>query len=252
VTTASNVINIAASQVGVHEGFSDGHWNNIQKYSPNVPGLEWSQGQAWCATFVSWVFRNAGMRDGSYPVTASVNQAMHWWKEHGRFSEYPAIGAQVIYGVRADVHTGIVVSFDNEYIYTIEGNTNTSGSAEGDGVYRKTRRRRDDFVYGYGYPEYDDWLISADPAWRFNSTDIPFPGRQFFYLGAHNDYVTQVDNQLIRKGFTSHNDGNGYQAGPDYTSFTRDNVADFQRSQGWSGQDADGLVGPETWKRLHN
>jgi hypothetical protein len=77
-----------------------------------------------------------------------------------------------------------------------------------------------------------------------------FPGRQFFVVGANNKYVTEVDKNLIRLGFTKHNDGNGYQAGPRYTTYTKSNVADFQRSRGWSGSDADGLVGPQTWHDL--
>lgn len=79
----------------------------------------------------------------------------------------------------------------------------------------------------------------------------PFPGVQFFRLNAFNEHVTEVDHQLIRLGFTHHNDGNGYQAGPMYTTYTRDNVKDFQLSRGWRGSDADGYVGPQTWHDLH-
>lgn len=78
----------------------------------------------------------------------------------------------------------------------------------------------------------------------------PFPGREYFKLGAYNHYVTEVDKNLIRLHFTKHNDGNGYQAGPHYTSYTRDNVKDFQHSRGWSGSNADGFVGPQTWHDL--
>ena len=77
-----------------------------------------------------------------------------------------------------------------------------------------------------------------------------FPGRHYFYVGAHNSYVTQVDRNLIRLGFTKHNDGNGYQAGPQYTEYTKRNVQDYQKSKGWSGSGADGLVGPLTWHGL--
>lgn len=78
-----------------------------------------------------------------------------------------------------------------------------------------------------------------------------FPGKQYFKVGAHNKYVTQLDKLLIKTGYTKHKSGKAYEAGPDYTIYTRENVRDFQRRQGWTGSDADGLVGPETWKRLH-
>lgn len=152
------LIQLLNSQVGYHEGRDpDGNWNNYQKYSPAVPGLEWSQNQAWCATFASWAYINSGTVPGSFPVTASVGEAMNWYKSHGRWSEYPSVGAQVILG--EDVHTGIVVSYDNDYINTIEGNTNTSGSSQGDGVYKQRRFRRSSYVTGYGSPTF----VSAAP-----------------------------------------------------------------------------------------
>lgn len=163
---AADVIRIAKAEVGYQEGRSDGHWNNKQKYSGAVPGLEWSNYQAWCCTFMAWCFQTAGLPSGSYPVTASCAIATSWWKQRNRFSEYPAIGAQVLFGVGGGSHTGLVYAFDDTYIYTVEGNTNTSGSAEGDGVYLKKRARRDTYVFGYGYPAYPGGIASADPNWK--------------------------------------------------------------------------------------
>jgi len=164
--TAADVIRVATSQVGYHEGYSGGHWTNLQRYSPAVPGLEWSQNQAWCQTFATWSFQEAGMPKGAYLVTASCALAVAWWKKANRFSTYPAVGAQVFFGPGGGSHTGLVYAYDATYIYTVEGNTNTSGSAEGDGVYLKKRARRDTYVYGYGYPAYPAGIVTADPAWK--------------------------------------------------------------------------------------
>jgi hypothetical protein len=164
--TAADVIRVAKSQVGYHEGYSGGHWTNKQKYSPAVPGLEWSQNQAWCATFCAWVFQEAGMPKGNYPVTASCALGVSWWKKAGRWSDYPAIGAQAFFGAGGGSHTGLVYAYDESYIYTVEGNTNSSGSAEGDGVYLKKRARRDSYVHGYGYPAYPAGIVTADPTWK--------------------------------------------------------------------------------------
>ena len=38
-------------------------------------------------------------------------------------------------------HCGIVESIRDDWITTIEGNTNAAGSREGDGVYRKVRKK---------------------------------------------------------------------------------------------------------------
>jgi hypothetical protein len=45
-------------------------------------------------------------------------------------------------------HVGFVDSFSSKYIYTVEGNTNTNGSREGDGVYRKKRLIRQVYCVG--------------------------------------------------------------------------------------------------------
>lgn len=158
------MIDLAVSQVGYHEGRSGGHWNNHNKYAPTMPDLAWSQNQPWCAVFVAWLADQCGLRD-FYPRTASVPVAAKWGRDRHQFSDYPAVGAQVIIGNKA--HTGFVIDFDDDYITTVEGNTNTSGSAEGDGVYQKRRPRRSASVYGYVYPNIPGVrLESADPAYN--------------------------------------------------------------------------------------
>jgi hypothetical protein len=162
MSTADTVVSIAKSQVGYKEGYSGGHWNNIEKYAGQVPGLAWANGQPWCAVFVSWVAMRAGVAS-LYPRTASVAAAASWWKNAGRWSEYPAIGAQVIYGGSA--HTGVCVGYDATSIQVVEGNTNNDGSAEGNGVYLKTRLRNSTWITGYGVPKFPDGITSADPAY---------------------------------------------------------------------------------------
>jgi len=274
MTQASTVIATAKAEIGYQEGFSGGHWNNIEKYAPAVPGLEWANGQAWCATFVSWVALTSKVAD-LFPRTASCPAAVSWWKSKGRWSEYPSIGAQVLYGPGGGSHTGIVVAYDGINITTIEGNTNTDGSAEGDGVYLKTRHRTDPYVYGYGLPAYAEGVTTADPTLKgktgFNfaatatgpvvpaavpapapkPTPAPsapaFPGVSKFGPGADNQWVTQLGEALIRHGY-----GKYYSigAGPRWTGSDLVATKAFQLSQGWTGSGANGIPGPLTWARL--
>ncbi|MEV6740463.1 peptidoglycan-binding protein [Streptomyces sp. NPDC051104] len=80
----------------------------------------------------------------------------------------------------------------------------------------------------------------------------PFPGASAFVLGKANPAVLELDDCLIRKGWTRHNDGNGYQRGAVFTEYTRLNVADFQRSKAELRGDPDGYPGPLTWQLLHS
>ncbi|MCF2528028.1 peptidoglycan-binding protein [Yinghuangia soli] len=75
----------------------------------------------------------------------------------------------------------------------------------------------------------------------------PFPGTQYFGPGKSNAYITQLGQALVRKGYGSY-----YREGPGPTWGAADQqaTAAFQRAQGWTGDDADGIPGKETWSRL--
>jgi GH25 family lysozyme M1 (1,4-beta-N-acetylmuramidase) len=164
-TLQQKIIATARAEVGTREGRVNGHWNNGQKYSRQVPGLEWSNFQPWCATGMSWVALMAGATT-FYPRTASCDAGGAWFKKRGRWSEYPAICAQVYLGTPRDLnHTGLVIAYGPDTITNIEFNTNDSGSREGNGVYVKVRNRRDPHVVGYGYPDLPGGITSADPAY---------------------------------------------------------------------------------------
>lgn len=170
-----HLLDIAYGEIGTREGIdSAGNWNNDQKYSKELPGFAWSNYQPWCDTFVAWCFWKAGLTSALDTVpgnaaieaqSAGVAVSYQAWLDAGRFTEYPTKGAQVIYG--KDKHTGICLDWDGTYVWAIEGNTNDSGSAEGNGVYLKKRLRTDAYVTGYGVPLFPDGvIISADPKWH--------------------------------------------------------------------------------------
>lgn len=241
-------------EAGYHEGRNaDGTWNNHQKYSLEVPELRWSDGQPWCAVFTTWGAMKAGMTD-RWPVTASCWNAVRWWKAQHRWTEYPVLGGPFYMGDAGEDHVGVVTAYDGDWIWTIEGNTNLSGGYQGDGVYeRKRPRRGPGSPYGYGVPDYPEGTISADPALggvpraMVAVPMVPFPGRDKFGPGKVNDWIQLLGEQLVAKGYGRH-----YSVGPtpDWGNADKLNVQDFQHAQGWTGNDADGYPGPETWRRL--
>lgn len=74
-----------------------------------------------------------------------------------------------------------------------------------------------------------------------------FPGAQWFGPGKSNRYVTRLGEMLVARGGRRF-----YSVGPGPTWGEADRLATqaFQRAQGWSGTDADGFPGAETWRRL--
>lgn len=240
----------AAGQVGVHEGRENGHWNNVQRYSDEVPGLRWSQGQAWCATFVSWV----ALRAGCATLFRAPRRA-----RRGRLVPRAPPLPRVSGGGRPGVlrpggseHTGVVERYDGTHIYTIEGNTNVNGSSEGDGVYRRVRERKSSRVYGYGYPDYPGGIDSADPSWPppapLPHPDglEPFPGAEWFRTAPRSPVVTAMGRRLVAEGVAVYEEG----PGPQWTDADRRSYANFQRKIGYRGGDADGWPGPVSWTKL--
>lgn len=154
---AQRLVDIARAEIGTREVGT----SNVQKYSPQVPGLEWSQGMPWCATYVSWCAIQADI-DDLFPRTASCDAGGAWFKQRGQWSEFPAVGAQIFFGTPTDLsHTGIVVSFTDTTVTSIEGNTDDNGSRNGVIVGLNTRLRRASNVVGYGHPA---WAKDEAPA----------------------------------------------------------------------------------------
>ncbi|MGW0705131.1 peptidoglycan-binding protein [Streptomyces sp. NPDC002643] len=79
--------------------------------------------------------------------------------------------------------------------------------------------------------------------------DDRYPGAAYFGPGADNRHVTRLGQLLVERG-----GGRFYREGPGPRWTAADGRATqaFQRAQGWSGRDADGLPGPTTWSYLVN
>ncbi|WP_327169573.1 hypothetical protein [Streptomyces subrutilus] len=263
-------VNLLRVQTGYHEGRSaNGNWNNIQKFSPATPGLEWSQGQAWCATFTAWGADELGARD-TWPITASCWTAVQWWKQAGRWTEYPVLGGPFYMGRVGEDHVGVVYAYDENAIYTIEGNTNAGGAYQGDGVYQRVRPRRGpNSPYGYGVPAYAEGTVSADPklgGTRTASVPPPAPpevkvSAAHLAAAARRDpglkqggttypaEVNVVEVALAREGLLK----DAYAHDGSFGSLTVAAYAAWQRSKAggsYTGSDADGIPGKTSLTRL--
>jgi hypothetical protein len=261
-----DLVNLLISQQGYHEGRDPGgDWNNVQKFSEETPGLEWSDGQPWCAVFEAWGANKVGFAD-KWPMTASCAEAVSWWQAQGRLTEYPVLGGPLYMGDGGGSHTEVVWKFDADTVWSVGGNTNDNGSAEGDGVYLKQRPRRGPGspTY-YGVPDYPEGVISADPHWggaadgEINQGNAPqadpasaqqdyapFPGADFFYVGQSDDLITRMGKRLVEEGCSRYHVG----PGPDWGRADQNSYAAWQVKCGYSGAGADGIPGQRSWDRL--
>lgn len=136
----STVLDIALSQVGVEEEPHGSNWGvKVKEYLACV-GIQTPA--PWCMAFVVWCLNRAG--DRTHPNTASCSFMLNWCKERGKVVKSPQPG-DIFLLVRpngAAFHTGFVTIPGALFFYTVEGNSNSSGSPEGFQVVRRKRLRR--------------------------------------------------------------------------------------------------------------
>lgn len=107
------------------------------------------------------------------------------------------------------------------------------------------------------------WVLDGMPADGYDTPTTPpssgggsgssgwngksFPGASAFKLGQSHAAVTVLGQRLVAHGY-----GRFYKEGPGprFTEVDKDATQAFQKAQGWTGTDADGYPGTETWKRL--
>lgn len=127
------IVSIAQKELGVHET-TENSGVRVDQYNSYV-GVE---KVAWCASFVSWCFGDAGY---SKPRTA--------WSPalfpSDRLAKAPLPG--MVFGIyfphlKRIAHCGIVSQVKNDLVFSVEGNTNLTGSREGTGVFRRIRHMR--------------------------------------------------------------------------------------------------------------
>ncbi len=168
-----SVIMVAANELGYLEKKSNmnlddkagnsGH-NNYTKYEQDVFG---TNGNYWCASFVSWCFMQAAGGDKNLAkqilcgtLSRSCNEFMSAFKNAGRFSNTPSLGDVVFFsGSRQGGanHVGIVVGFGTGTIITIEGNTSggTGVIDNGGCVMKKEYSTSNGKILGYGHPNFN-------------------------------------------------------------------------------------------------
>ena len=108
--------------------------------------------EEWCGCFVSYVLNRNGYSEPKY---ASCEAGAKWFKDHGQWyagAGYAAAAGDIIFfdweGKGETHHTGIVIGHDEEYVYTVEGNS------ANDMCRLKKYPINSSVIFGYGLPNY--------------------------------------------------------------------------------------------------
>ncbi len=145
MTLQQKALSIAISQLGQHENPLGSNWGSpVKEYLASV-GINFPA--SWCMAFVYWCFEQTGQANPLIKTGGVLNAWNTADKKH-RVVGDPQPGDIFIMNFGKGLgHTGIVEKVDANFIYTIDGNTNDSGSREGIEVCRKQRPRNK--IIGY-------------------------------------------------------------------------------------------------------
>ena len=245
MTTATQFLNMARSQVGFREGA-----DNANKY-----GLWYGMDhQPYCAIGLTWTAFQVGGLDAIGGRWYRVIPFAQWFRDRHRFFGSGQRGDIVFFDwtgrqrAGSEQHVGIVESVSGSYVQTIEFNT-TSGVAgsqsDGGGVYKRTRHIS--MIVGFGRPLYTPETDVAPlvTSVGYRSTD-PVP---LVIDGAWGPATTRRLQALLKIRKTGVMDGATFSAMSVWLGQTK--------SAKWTpemrtalqhrvGAVADGVIGPKT------
>lgn len=230
------------------KGYTEGP-NNFTKfgvwYAERV-GNSAFRNAAWCDMSTSYWGSQVGS-ESEVGVFAWTPSHAQWFVNRGRWSNLPVAGGIAFWDWNG---SNLISAIDHvsALIESVDGNgqATTLDGNYGDRVDRWQHPMR--YFVGCGLPQWSTSAGSVPPPILTNQWDgKSYPGREAFNLNSYHPAVTLLGQRLVYHGF-----GGAYKQGPGVPMGPADvaNTAAFQRAQGWTGADADGYPGPETWRRL--
>lgn len=138
-TLKESALEIAKTQVGEQEKPLGSNWGEPVKTYLHSVGIDFPA--SWCMAFIYWCFKVASDTNPLIKTGGVLRQ----WNESDR--KYRVIGLPEPGDVfimdfgKGLGHTGFVEKVEGNFIHTIEGNSNDTGSREGIEVTRKIRGR---------------------------------------------------------------------------------------------------------------
>lgn len=131
------------SQIGIREATGRNDGEQVEAYLKSVGR---HKGDAWCAAFVHWTLEQCDMprvKSGWSPSWFPSSKVIY--QRQSQHNQTPESGD--VFGIwfqklKRIAHVGFIDQWQNDWVTTVEGNTNEAGSREGDGVYKKRRLNR--------------------------------------------------------------------------------------------------------------
>lgn len=145
----AKLIEFATKEVGVRE-VGDNSGKRVREYqaATTLGGSHWP----WCAAFVAFIIAlvcRALKIKNLWCNSASCDVILAFARAQGILHSTPQPGdVFLVMASKYDAtHTGFVISVNGARFTEISGNTNNTGSRNGNGVYRQTRTNGDRYLF---------------------------------------------------------------------------------------------------------
>lgn len=112
----ARALDIAKGEMGVNEIVGSAHNKRILEYHATTGGFG-SDEVPWCASFVNWVMKEAGIKGTG---SAMANSFLNW----GRSTSNPKPGDVVVFG--GSGHVGFFLGFEGNSVKVLGGNQSNS------------------------------------------------------------------------------------------------------------------------------
>jgi hypothetical protein len=228
--------------IGAHE--TNGNNTN---YITRWYGLN---GQPWCNMTVTYAAWHSGCKESVTFGTKYAYTVAHAQKFKDKGQWHPMTNGVANSGIReGDIiffdwsggsgvggidHVGYVTGRSGSVVHTIEGNY-------GDVCARFNRTAS--VIAGFGRPKY----VAVPGTTKPVPVGVePFPGAAFFTGTPNSSLITRMGKRLVAEGCGTYATG----PGPQWTDADKASYARFQRKIGYTGADANGWPGLDSWTKL--
>ena len=172
----SQVMAIARDEIGylekrtnacLEDKIANAGAGNFTKYwAVMAPSL---QGQPWCQCWINYIFRAAYGEAKAKEMLYSPGGWSYYtptcagyFAANGAWYSSPEIGDIIYFKNSVRIcHVGMVYNVDNDYVYTVEGNTSSKNNTvvpNGGGVFAKRYLKTNSSIAGYGRPKYPQYV----------------------------------------------------------------------------------------------
>lgn len=154
----NKILTLARGELGVCERPAGS--NNVKYNTAYYGGPVQGKSLAWCAVFIWWLFREAGIPELYYGggQTAYCPTLLSYHKARGQLVRGDYHPGDIVFfnfsGGQTAQHVGLCESWNGREITTIDGNTGSGNEANGGAVMRRVRSKK--YIVAAIRPAYEE------------------------------------------------------------------------------------------------